>query len=172
MEFGLLLWLSWWRIHLQCGRPGFDPWVGKIPWRRESLPTPVFWPGEFYGLLSMGSQRVGYDWVTFTSLSRIPFFALDLSTAAEMHFIALWSVFEAFPVAQCERIHLPVQETQVWSLGPEDPLEEATHSSIPAWRIPWTEEPGRLVSGSAQSWTWLSKWRTGAWKSYVCLLGT
>ena len=31
------------------GRPGFHPWVGKIPWRRERLPTPVFWPGEFYG---------------------------------------------------------------------------------------------------------------------------
>ena len=27
-------------------------WVGKIPWRRERLPTPVFWPGEFYGLYS------------------------------------------------------------------------------------------------------------------------
>ena len=33
-----------------CGRPGFDPWVGKIPWRRERLPTPVFWPREFYGV--------------------------------------------------------------------------------------------------------------------------
>ena len=32
---------------LQCGRPGFDPWVGKIPWRRERLPTPVLWPREF-----------------------------------------------------------------------------------------------------------------------------
>ena len=31
-------------------RPQFDPWVGKIPLRRESLPTPVFWPREFYGL--------------------------------------------------------------------------------------------------------------------------
>ena len=30
--------------------PGFNPWVGKIPWRREWLPTPVFWPGEFHGL--------------------------------------------------------------------------------------------------------------------------
>ena len=27
-----------------------DPWVGKIPWRRDWLPTPVFWPGEFHGL--------------------------------------------------------------------------------------------------------------------------
>ena len=37
-------------------------------------------------------------------------------------------------------------ETQVRSLGQEDPLEEemATHSSILAWRIPWTEKPGRL----------------------------
>ena len=32
--------------------PGFDPWVGKIPWRRERLPTPVFWPGEFHELYS------------------------------------------------------------------------------------------------------------------------
>ena len=38
------------RIHLQCRRPRFDTWVGKIPWRRERLPTPVFWPGEFHGL--------------------------------------------------------------------------------------------------------------------------
>ena len=39
-------------------------------------------------------------------------------------------------------------ERQVRSLGQEDPLEEgvATHSSILAWRIPWTEEPGRLQS--------------------------
>ena len=33
-------------------RPRFDPWVGKIPWRRARLPTPVFWPGEFHGLYS------------------------------------------------------------------------------------------------------------------------
>ena len=47
--------------------------------------------------------------------------------------------------------HLPaMQETWVRSLGQEDPLEKekATHSSILAWRIPWTEEPGRLSMGS------------------------
>ena len=33
----------------QYGRPGFDPWVGKITWKRERLPTPVFWPEEFHG---------------------------------------------------------------------------------------------------------------------------
>ena len=35
------------RIHLQHGRPEFNPWVGKVPWRREKLSTPVFCPGEF-----------------------------------------------------------------------------------------------------------------------------
>ena len=47
---------------------------------------------------------------------------------------------------------LPVQETGVQSLGQEDPLEEerATHSSILARRIPWTEEPGRLHSMGSQ----------------------
>ena len=43
-------------------------------------------------------------------------------------------------------------ETRVRSLGWEDPLEEgmATHSSILAWRIPWTKEPGRLQSMESQ----------------------
>ena len=47
---------------LQCGKPGFDPCVGKIPWRRAWQPTPVFLPGESPwteepgGLQSMGSQ--------------------------------------------------------------------------------------------------------------------
>ena len=42
----------------------------------------------------------------------------------------------------------PMQETWVWSMAWEDPLEKgmATHSTIPAWRISWTEEPGRLQS--------------------------
>ena len=45
-----------------------------------------------------------------------------------------------------------MQETQVWFLGREDPLEKgiATHTSILAWEIPWTEEPGRLLSTGSQ----------------------
>ena len=47
------------------------------------------------------------------------------------------------PTCQCRR-----QETHIQSLGPEDPLEDsmATHSNIFAWRVPWTEELGRLQS--------------------------
>ena len=45
-----------------------------------------------------------------------------------------------------------MQETQVQSLGQKDPLEKemATHSSILAWEIPWTEEPGGLLSMGSQ----------------------
>ena len=50
-----------------------------------------------------------------------------------------------------------MQETRVWFLGREDPLEEemVTQSSMLAWRIPWTEEPGRLQFVGSQSQTWL-----------------
>ena len=54
----------------ECRRPGFNPWIGKIPWSRAWQPTPVFLPGEPswtekpHRLHSMGSQRVGHDWVT------------------------------------------------------------------------------------------------------------
>ena len=49
-------------------------------------------------------------------------------------------------VAQLVKNLPAVQETQVWSLGWEDPLEKemANHSSIVTWKIPWTEEPSRL----------------------------
>ena len=67
---GLPWWLRGWKICLQCGRPGFNPWVRKIPWRRAWQPTPVFLPGESPwteepgGLQSTGLQRVGHDWAT------------------------------------------------------------------------------------------------------------
>ena len=69
---------------LQCRRPGFDPWVGKIPWRKKWLPTPVFWSGEFRGQRSLagyslwGLKRLdtterlslsfGIDWFDFLAV--------------------------------------------------------------------------------------------------------
>ena len=47
--------LPWWL--LQCRRPGFDPWVGKIPWRRKWQPTPVFLPGNSHGPRSLVGYR-------------------------------------------------------------------------------------------------------------------
>ena len=55
---------------MQCRRPRFDPWVGKIPWRRERLPTPVLWPGEFHGLCSPWGHKESdtNEGLTFTFL--------------------------------------------------------------------------------------------------------
>ena len=70
-----LLWIIRYSYHcLQCGRPGFDPWVRKILWRRKWQPTPVLLPGKSHGqrnlvgyIQSMGSQRVRHDWATSLS---------------------------------------------------------------------------------------------------------
>ena len=57
-----------------------------------------------------------------------------------------------------------MQEMQVQPLGQEDPLEEGmtTHSSILAWRIPWTEEPGRLWSRGSQRVRY-------NWRDWACM---
>ena len=69
-----------------------------------------------------------------------PFEALEIPTTV------------GFPVAQVVKNLPAVQESRVRSLGWEDPLEKemATHSSILAWKIPWTEEPGGLQSMGSQ----------------------
>ena len=79
----------WWRIWLQCRRPRFDPWVRRIRWRRDRLPTPVFLG------FPCGSAGKESD-CSVGDLDSVP--------------------------------------------GWEDHLEKgkATHSSILAWRIPWT----------------------------------
>ena len=54
----LIVWVSFsFLFCLQCGRPGFSPWVGKIPWRRKWQPTPVLLPGKSHGQRSL----VGYS---------------------------------------------------------------------------------------------------------------
>ena len=93
--------------------------------------------GEPGGLPCMGSHRVGHDWS-------------DLAAATVRDFPG-GSDGEA-------SYRLRMRETWVQSLGQEDLLEKemATHSSILAWRIPWTVEPGRLQSVGSQSQTRLS----------------
>jgi len=67
INLGLPGWLRGSSVCMQCRRPGFDPWVGKIPLRRQWQPTPVFLPGESHGRRSLvgyspqGLKRVGHD---------------------------------------------------------------------------------------------------------------
>ena len=74
---GLPRWPSGKEPTCQCRRHerhGFDPWVGKIPWRRPWQPTPGFLPGESPwrekpgGLQFIGLQRVGHDWSDLTHM--------------------------------------------------------------------------------------------------------
>ena len=104
-----------------------ETWVWSLGWEdplEEGMSTHssmlawrILWKEEPGGLQSVGSQRVSHDWVTNTTTGG--------------------SVVKSLPAKQ---------ESWVWSLGWEDPLEKemVTHSSILAWRIPWTEKPGRL----------------------------
>ena len=67
-------WLRWLRICLQCRRPGSDPWVGKISWRRACQPTPIFLPGEFCGQKSpMGYSPWGHKESDKTELLTLSF---------------------------------------------------------------------------------------------------
>ena len=73
--FGLPWWFKWLRVHLQCRRPRFSPWVGKITWRREWLPTPVFLPGEVHGQRSLAGYRLwGCKELDMTEQLSLPFF--------------------------------------------------------------------------------------------------
>ena len=73
---------------------------------------------------------------------------------------ALSSFLGGFPGGSVSKNLLAMQETRVWSMGWEDPLEKgvATHSNIFAWRIPWTEEPGGLKFMGSQR----KRWEVGA----------
>ena len=69
-------------------------------------------------------------------------------TRIYIHIYVYTHTYIGFPGGSVVKNLTAMQETLVWSLGWEDPLEEgmATHSNIPAWRIPRIEEPGRLQS--------------------------
>ena len=99
-------------------------WVNSGSW---------WWTGRPGVLQFMGSQRVGHYWVTELNWTEIITMGL-----------LLW--------AQTVKCLPTMQETRVWPLGQEDPLkkEMATHFSTLAWKIPWTEEPGRLQSMGSQ----------------------
>ena len=136
--------------------------IRMIPWRRKRQPTPVFLPGKSHGRRSL----VGYS----------PWCRKELDTTERLHFhfhtkIGMIQRRLAWPLHKddtriCETVHifgtsliaqlvknpLATQETWVRSLGWEEPLEKemATHFSILAWEIPWTEEPGGLQSMGSQ----------------------
>ena len=96
---GRTRWHYWQRarlsMHETYRRPGFDPWVRKIPWRRKWPPTPVFLPGKFHGQRSLGlqsmmQQKVRHNWVyTHTHKVSIFSFLRNLYTVSHRDFTNL-----------------------------------------------------------------------------------
>ena len=98
LSMGLPKWLSGKESACQCRRQGFDPWVRKIPWRRERQPTPVLLPGEIPwtegagGLQSMGSWRAVHDWahIHTHTYPQVPRYALYSSFIQQMLIDTYW----------------------------------------------------------------------------------
>ena len=90
-------------------------------------------------------------WISFTE---------TFTTMINLSLVVLFVLWASL-VAQMVKNPPAVQETQVWSLGREDPLEKgmAIHSGILIWKIPWTEEHGRLQSMGSKSirHNWVTK---------------
>ena len=142
-----------------------ETWVGKIPWRRARQPTPVFLPGESHGQRSLAGyspwDRKELDTTERLSTAqrankrqtpfRLPFLIIVLRKCSWVC-VFFTGDYRTSLVAQMVKRLPTMRETGVQSLGWEDLLEKemATHSSILAWRIPWTEEPGRLQSMGSQ----------------------
>ena len=128
-------------------------------WRRKWQPTPVFLPGESQGQRSLVGCRL-WGRTESTRLKRLscssstymPHFVYFSICQRTFGLIPSFGYLWASLVAQTVKCLPAMWETQVRSLGWEHPLQKemATHSSILAWKIPWTEEPGRLPSMGSQ----------------------
>ena len=127
---GLPWWLSGKESACQCRRCEVDPWVGKIPWRRKWWPFPFFLPGKSHGERNLAGYSV---W----GCKRIWH---DLAIKHEQH--CWWAYLIQVPLL---RSTISSGRTgAVYILT----LEKAMSTPVLflAWKIPWTEEPGRLQS--------------------------
>ena len=147
-----------------------------MPWRRERLPTPVFWPGEFHGLYSpWGHKESDTDW-----LSHFTYNHFDLNTwnlHSNLHSMNSWiHSFLFISIAPTQGIitylmedyhsssiyAICIYELTWWLSGKESACQCRRHgfnpwvreitdqSSILIWEIPWTEEDYRLQSMGSQ----------------------
>ena len=115
----------------------------------------------------------------FYLLQELSFICFHLLTIVGTEPCSLGSTAQTIRASQVALVPPAMQETWVWFLGWEDPLEEGmeTYSSSLAWRIPWTEEPGGLESMGSQRvrHNWSNLGRTHAqtirvrnWPKWTC----
>ena len=160
-DLRLTRWFSGKESSCNAGDKGSIPELGRSPNGNPlQYACEILWIEGPGGLQSMRSQRVRHDWVHTHTLRLKPinsnfqqgahllnhYHCLNREMFAAFYF-RLWN-------SMAQRVkHLSTMwKTQVRSLGQKDPLEKgmAIHSSTITWRIPWTEEPGRLQSIGSQ----------------------
>ena len=159
----MLLWLSWSRIRLQCR---FNPWVGKMPWRRERLPTPVSWPGEFNGLYIVHGVAESRTWLSALHFSSVMLLA---RSAWDTHLsqYTCWEPEETFP----GRESMLWLDWPLWFLLWLQDVPQHQHQKLwrkryithKAWRMCDPEGPcSEAVGGKEDLWLCLCwVWRQG-----------
>ena len=106
-------------------------------------------PGYFHRYLDRSFEKI-----IITMNKQILYQSILTASLESIILLYLYCYIWATQVAQMVKNPLAMVETQVWSLGQEDPLEKgmATHSSFFAWRIPWTQVPGTISGKVTQLW--------------------
>ena len=113
-------------ICLQCGRPGFDTWVRKIPWRRESYPLQYSILENSMDCLVHGVARVGHHWVSFT------FMAFEFNSVQSLNCVWLF----ATPELQHARPPCPSPTPGVYPNS--NPLSQWCHPTISFSVVPFS----------------------------------
>ena len=116
LAYDFLWWLRQWKSAHNSGDLGLDPWVRKIPWRRERLPTPVFLPGEFHGQRGLVGNSPG-GWKESDTTKQLTLFFHCLSDTA------LWKWMKGVWIGNWGSVRWPQQgfrcETECLKMIPE-----------------------------------------------------
>ena len=105
------------KTSVQCRRPGFNPWVGKIPWRRKWQPTPVLLPGKFHGQRSL---QISYS----------PWNHKESHTTEQLHVSACMEAFNTQVSSLCPCLSSPfcTQRAKAEHMGPSQISPKCTRS--------------------------------------------
>ena len=141
----------------QFRRPGFDPWVGKSPWRRKRLPTPVFWPGEFHGLYSLWGRK---ELDTNEWLSHFHFnFSLEKKyDQLQFSSVQLLSHVWLFATTWIAARQASLSITNSWVYSNSCPLNWWCHPTISSSVVPFSSCPQSLPASESFPMSQLFAW--------------
>ena len=138
-------------------RHGFDPWAGKIPWRRAWQPTPVFLPGESPwtekpgGLLSTGLERAGHDWSNLTCMHTSTVYQYQSPSSSHLLLHPHFSLFPLLVSMSVFYMCVSTSASQIRSSIPETWFSFKKRLDENFWRRQWQPTPV-LLPGKSHGW--------------------